>query len=110
MSEDATGFYSGWARTLVRCPLCGAEPEKDCDLTVEGYEEHGVHFARTESMPVGAAEEAGRKAYLADQKTRLEAMSTDELDEAVHDAKATEAAEINNSGREAQIAYLLGTA
>ena len=37
----------------------------------------------------------------------LETMSQEELDEQVHDAKSAEAAEINNQGREAQIAYLL---
>jgi hypothetical protein len=37
----------------------------------------------------------------------LEAMSQEELDEEVCDAKSEEAAEINNQGREAQIAYLL---
>lgn len=37
----------------------------------------------------------------------LEAMTEEELDEQVHDCKSAEAAEINNQGREAQIAYLL---
>jgi hypothetical protein len=37
----------------------------------------------------------------------LKALPQEELDEAVSEAKADEASEINNSGREAQIAYLL---
>lgn len=36
-------------------------------------------------------------------------LTQDELDEMVHEAKAAEAAEINNQGREAQIAYLQGS-
>lgn len=35
-------------------------------------------------------------------------MTQEELDDLVHDAKSTEAACINNEGRDAQIAYLLG--
>jgi hypothetical protein len=38
----------------------------------------------------------------------LQGMSTEDLDEMVHEAKAEEASEINNKGREAQIAYLIG--
>lgn len=37
----------------------------------------------------------------------LEAKSTEDLDEAVHDMKGEEAAAINNSGREEQIQYLI---
>lgn len=40
-------------------------------------------------------------------REELEKMSEEDLDEAVHEAKAAEAAEINNGGKEAQIAYLL---
>lgn len=39
-----------------------------------------------------------------------ETMTQEELDDAVHEAKAEEAAAINNAGREAQIAYLRGEA
>lgn len=35
-------------------------------------------------------------------------MSQDDLDDLVHDAKSLEASDINNAGREAQIAYLTG--
>jgi hypothetical protein len=38
----------------------------------------------------------------------LRGMLEEELDELVIDAKCSEASEINNRGREAQIAYLLG--
>jgi hypothetical protein len=38
----------------------------------------------------------------------LQAMDQDELDEMVQEFKATEASEINNEGRAAQIAYLRG--
>jgi hypothetical protein len=41
-------------------------------------------------------------------RKRYEEMDQEELDEEVHGAKAAEAAEINNQGREAQIAYLMG--
>lgn len=41
-------------------------------------------------------------------RAELEQLSEEELDELVHDAKGAEAAEINNQGKEAQIAYLLG--
>ncbi len=41
-------------------------------------------------------------------RDELEQMSQEDLDEAVHEAKAEEAAEINNNGRSAQILYLLG--
>ena len=41
-------------------------------------------------------------------RAELEAMSEADLDELVHEAKASEAANINNAGREAQINYLLG--
>lgn len=37
------------------------------------------------------------------------ALRDEQLDELVHDAKGAEAAEINNGGREAQIAYLSDT-
>jgi hypothetical protein len=41
-------------------------------------------------------------------REELEIMSEDELDELVHDFKGNEAADINNAGREIQIAYILG--
>lgn len=40
------------------------------------------------------------------KRDELEAMSQEDLDEMVHEAKAEEAAEINNRGKEAQIQYL----
>lgn len=46
------------------------------------------------------------KSFLS-ERARLKALPQDELDEAVRDAKADEASDINNSGQEAQIAYLL---
>ena len=42
-----------------------------------------------------------------DQRAELEAMTQEDLDEAIYEAKADEAAEINNSGRETQINYFL---
>jgi hypothetical protein len=42
------------------------------------------------------------------ERAELTQMSEEELDELVHDLKGEEAAEINNSGRDAQIAYILG--
>jgi hypothetical protein len=44
----------------------------------------------------------------AELRAELEKMTEEELDELVHQAKGEEAAEINNQGKEAQIAYLLG--
>jgi hypothetical protein len=41
-------------------------------------------------------------------REELKAMSIEELDELVHDFKGNEAADINNSGKEAQINYILG--
>ncbi len=62
MSRDATGLYSGWAVRLVACPVCGAAKGAACDVAVEGYAEHGVHWDRTESVPAGATEEAASTA------------------------------------------------
>lgn len=42
------------------------------------------------------------------ERYRLMAMTDAELDEAVRDAKADEASEINQGGREGQIEYLMG--
>ena len=42
-----------------------------------------------------------------DEVVRLFLMNLDELDDEVHTAKGAEAAEINNSGRIYQIAYLM---
>lgn len=39
---------------------------------------------------------------------QYEKMTQEELDEAVHEAKAGEAAMINNAGRACQLAYLRG--
>jgi hypothetical protein len=41
-------------------------------------------------------------------REELEIMDEGELDEMVHDLKGKEAADINNSGRDCQIAYILG--
>jgi hypothetical protein len=41
-------------------------------------------------------------------RKELLAMSEEDLDELVHDLKGEEAAAINNQGRDAQIAYVLG--
>ncbi|MDD2277410.1 MAG: hypothetical protein PHP56_12860 [Smithellaceae bacterium] len=41
------------------------------------------------------------------QRSTLHTLSTDELDETVHELKSAEAAAINNHGREAQIEYIL---
>ena len=41
-------------------------------------------------------------------REELQAMSEEDLDKLVHDLKAEEAAAINNQGREAQIAHILG--
>lgn len=41
-------------------------------------------------------------------REELETMTEEELDELVHDLKGKEAAAINNSGKDAQLAYLLG--
>lgn len=41
-------------------------------------------------------------------KEELMGMSQEELDELIHDLKGEEAAAINNQGREAQVAYILG--
>ena len=41
-------------------------------------------------------------------RKNLEAMSCEDLDELVHEAKAEEAARINNSGHHVQVAYLIG--
>ena len=43
-------------------------------------------------------------------REELEAMNEEQLDELVHDLKGQEAAEINNQGKDAQIAYILGEA
>ena len=43
-----------------------------------------------------------------DYLTELLTMGEEDLDEAVHETKAGEAAEINNQGRTAQLAYLTG--
>jgi hypothetical protein len=48
----------------------------------------------------------GRRKEKIVTREELEALSQEDLDEAVHEAKAAEAAEINNEGREAQIKYL----
>ena len=44
----------------------------------------------------------------AELRAELEKLTQEELDEAVRDAKADEASEINQEGRDAQIDYLLG--
>lgn len=41
-------------------------------------------------------------------REELETWTEEELDELVHELKGQEAAEINNSGKETQIAYILG--
>lgn len=41
-------------------------------------------------------------------REELAAMTEEQLDELVHDLKGEEAAEINNQGKDAQIAYILG--
>lgn len=41
-------------------------------------------------------------------REELLSMSAEDLDELVHDLKSEEAAAINNQGREAQVAYILG--
>jgi hypothetical protein len=41
-------------------------------------------------------------------REELMQMSEEDLDELVHDLKSEEAAAINNRGREAQVAYILG--
>ncbi|MCL4502388.1 MAG: hypothetical protein M1438_11140 [Deltaproteobacteria bacterium] len=41
-------------------------------------------------------------------RAELMSMSEEDLDELVHDLKGEEAAAINNQGRDAQIAYILG--
>ena len=42
------------------------------------------------------------------EQRRIRKMTEEELDELVHDLKGKEAAAINNSGKDAQLAYLLG--
>ena len=42
-------------------------------------------------------------------REELELLSEEELDEIVHDLKGAEAADINNGGKEVQLAYILGT-
>ncbi|MEW6657405.1 MAG: hypothetical protein AB1424_01965 [Thermodesulfobacteriota bacterium] len=41
-------------------------------------------------------------------RTALLSLPEEDLDEMVHDLKGQEAAEINNQGKEAQVAYILG--
>ena len=41
-------------------------------------------------------------------RKELEEMTTEQLDELVHEEKAQEAATVNNGGKEAQISFLLG--
>lgn len=41
-------------------------------------------------------------------REELQAMSEEDLDELVHDLKGEEAAAINNQGKDAPIAYILG--
>lgn len=41
-------------------------------------------------------------------REELEKLSEEALDEMVHDLKGEEAAAINNGGKDAQIAYILG--
>jgi hypothetical protein len=41
-------------------------------------------------------------------RAELEKLTDEDLDEAVRDAKADEASEINQEGKGAQIAYLMG--
>lgn len=41
-------------------------------------------------------------------REELEALSQEKLDDIVHDLKSGEASEINNQGKDAQIAYILG--
>lgn len=41
-------------------------------------------------------------------REELLAMSEEDLDELVHDLKGEEATAVNNQGRDAQIAYILG--
>jgi hypothetical protein len=41
-------------------------------------------------------------------REELMVLSEEDLDELVHDLKGEEAAAINNRGREAQVAYILG--
>ena len=60
MSRDATGIYSSMSTALTRCPTCKAKKGVHCDMTVEGYQEHDTHFARTE-QPISSARQ---KAYL----------------------------------------------
>lgn len=43
-----------------------------------------------------------------EDKAALLAATTEQLDEMVHELKSQEAADINNKGRDWQIAYLLG--
>ena len=47
-------------------------------------------------------------AFRQEEMDDLEQKTEDELDELVHDLKSQEAAAINNQGKEAQIAYILG--
>jgi hypothetical protein len=56
MSRDATGIYSKMATALTRCPTCKAKKGATCDMTVEGYQEHDTHFARTE-QPISSAKQ-----------------------------------------------------
>lgn len=53
MSRDATGIWSARAVALTSCPVCKARKGAACDTTVEGYQEHNTHFARTE-QPISA--------------------------------------------------------
>lgn len=41
-------------------------------------------------------------------REELEKLSEEDLDEMVHALKGQEAADINNAGRDAQIAYIIG--
>ncbi len=67
---------------------------------------HALRLAGWRLKPPTPARE--EDADTADFRATLEAASEDELDERVHEAKAAEAAALNNEGRAAQIAYLLG--
>ena len=85
-----------------RCPQCRtpwtdiyrAQPEMECPKC-------GLrHITPYSSKQLGEDEDLDDKTW--------DDMTTDELDEEVHDLKAKEAADINNGGREIQLDYLNG--
>jgi NAD(P)-dependent dehydrogenase (short-subunit alcohol dehydrogenase family) len=110
LCDSLVSFTGNDAGRVAAAAAAAARREMELVYAIDCRDEQAEADELEQLLAIDEQAQRALEQQLADEPRRavLLSMNQEDLDELVHDAKASEAADINNGGPESQVEYLLG--